>query len=261
MPSSGREKCAPTTRPTAAPACSEALAARPNCRGHLRIGYRITEGQLQGHGGDRPPVGQDAVAGHHPVGGPHRRLLAPGADGRAAHRRGRRPPDMPQRVRRGRPRVVPAHSANPGAAGRVCHLGRDAGRLDCRSGRRTQTPARRIGEAPKSVGQSGSARFSFNRPGPGLQPDTTTRTSPQRTVKGSRPDLQHEMRPHSFWCSPGWEPSAEYLCPSLGHSTSGCPCWEGSHSGRPKFPHSRYYAILLLTGCCPAQVHKRGGAK
>ena len=33
------------------------------------------------------------------------------------------------------------------------------------------------------------------------------------------------------------------------------------HSGRPKFPHSRYYAILLLTGCCPAQVHKRGGAK
>ena len=48
---------------------------------------------------------------------------------------------------------------------------------------------------PKSVGQSGSARFSFNRSGPGLQPDTTARTSPQRTVKGSRPDLQHEMRP------------------------------------------------------------------
>ena len=40
-----------------------------------------------------------------------------------------------------------------------------------------------------------AARFSFNRSGPGLQPDTTARTSPQRTVKGSRPDLQHEMRP------------------------------------------------------------------
>ena len=53
-------------------------------------------------------------------------------------------------------------------------------------------------EAPKSVGQSGNARFSFNRSGPGLQPDTTARTSPQRTVKGSRPDLQHEMRPTVF---------------------------------------------------------------
>ena len=48
------------------------------------------------------------------------------------------------------------------------------------------------------MGQSGSARFSFNRSGPGLQPDTTARTSPQRTVKGSRPDLQHEMRPTVF---------------------------------------------------------------
>ena len=42
--------------------------------------------------------------------------------------------------------------------------------------------------------QSGSARFSFNRSGPGLQPDATARTSPQRAVKGSRPNLQHEMR-------------------------------------------------------------------
>ena len=48
------------------------------------------------------------------------------------------------------------------------------------------------------MGQSDSARFSFNRSGPGLQPDTTARTSPQRTVKGSRPDLQHEMRPTVF---------------------------------------------------------------
>ena len=53
-------------------------------------------------------------------------------------------------------------------------------------------------EAPKSVGQSGSARFSFNRSGPGLQPGTIAQTSPQRTVKGSRPDLQHEMRPTVF---------------------------------------------------------------
>ena len=69
-------------------------------------------------------------------------------------------------------------------------------------------------EVPKSVGQSGSARFSFNRSGPGLQPDTTARTSPQRTVKGSRPDLQHEMRPTVFgtsripkpiWDAPAWE--------------------------------------------------------
>ena len=50
----------------------------------------------------------------------------------------------------------------------------------------------------KSVGQSGSARFSFNRSGPGLQPDTTARTSPHRTIKGSRPDLQHEIRPTVF---------------------------------------------------------------
>ena len=57
---------------------------------------------------------------------------------------------------------------------------------------------RRPWEAPKSVGQSGSARFSFNRSGPGLQPDTTARTSPQRTLKGSRPDLQYEMRPTVF---------------------------------------------------------------
>ena len=53
-------------------------------------------------------------------------------------------------------------------------------------------------EATKSVGQSGSSRFSFNRSGLGLQPDTTARTSPQRTVKGSRPDLQHEIRPTVF---------------------------------------------------------------
>ena len=48
------------------------------------------------------------------------------------------------------------------------------------------------------MGQSDSARFSFNRSGPGIQPDTTARTPPQRTVKGSRPDLQHEMRPTVF---------------------------------------------------------------
>ena len=39
-------------------------------------------------------------------------------------------------------------------------------------------------EAPKSVGQSDSARFSFNRSGSGLQPDTAARTSPAAYRQG-----------------------------------------------------------------------------
>ncbi len=62
------------------------------------------------------------------------------------------------------------------------------------------------------MGQAGSARFSFNRSGPGLQPDTTARTSPQRTVKGSRPDLQHEMRPTVGGCSPSWSFESNVVC-------------------------------------------------
>ena len=61
------------------------------------------------------------------------------------------------------------------------------------------------------MGQLGSARFSFNRSGPGLQPDTTARTSPQHTVKGSRPDSQHEMRPTVFGAL-------------LGQTSTGLPC-------------------------------------
>ena len=52
-----------------------------------------------------------------------------------------------------------------------------------------------IKEVPKSVGQSGSTRFSFNRSVAGLQSRIPLlKFPPQGAVKSSRPGLQHEMR-------------------------------------------------------------------
>ena len=50
-------------------------------------------------------------------------------------------------------------------------------------------------EAPKTVGQSGSAWFSFSRSVSGLQSWVPLlELPPERVVEGACPGLQHEMR-------------------------------------------------------------------